>query len=297
MLTLRMLRTLQAVERTGSFAAAAERVALTQAAVSLQMRALEDTIGRPLFDRRARQVGLTREGLELCRRVELILAQIDDLTPGHDDALEGPVRIGSVVSVIGALALAITHLKAQHPALQVHLSSARSTELEQMVHAGELDLAVVIDSLANERAHQLAWTPLYEEPLMLVTSSDVAETDPRKILEMHGCLRFDRRVPTGMLIDHAIRELDLPTRDYLELNSIETIVSLIRDGVGVSVLPVLRNGNWFEDSRLKLVPLGGTPFFRRVGMVHSKSERRARLLQAIVEMLRTPAVQGKRARA
>jgi DNA-binding transcriptional LysR family regulator len=260
------------------------------------MKGFEDAIGRQLFDRRARQVVLTREGQEICDRVDRILEQIDDLRITQDDSLDGVASIGSVVSVIGALSLAVAHLKSEHPGLQVRLSSARSNELEQMVHAGELDLAVVIDSPDGERSETLAWTPLYEEPLMLVTSSDVVETDPRQILDQRGFLRFDRRVPTGMIIDQAIRDLDLPIRDYLELNSIETIVSLVRDDIGVSILPALRNGNWLDDGRLKLVPLASTPFIRRVGMIHNKLQRRERLIQAIVEILRTPTTQIRRGR-
>ena len=71
--TIRMLKTFRAVARTGSFAAAADKVALTQAAVSLQMRGLEQALGRQLFDRSARQITLSRQGHEIRPKVEQIL--------------------------------------------------------------------------------------------------------------------------------------------------------------------------------------------------------------------------------
>lgn len=288
MLTLRMLRTLQSVARTGSFAMAAEKTALTQAAVSLQMRGLEESLGRQLFDRRARQVAFTREGRDVCEKVERILELIDELPVDAHDPMHGPVIIGAVVSVIGALSLAVAGLKTQHPSLEVRLTSARSNELADMVQEGEVDIAVVVASPDAPLPDNLNWTPLYEEPVMLVVSSEVTDTDPRRILGERGFLRFDRRVPTGVVIDEVLQTLGIATQEYLELNSIETIVSLVRNNVGVSVLPVLHSGAWDADPRLRLIALSEPPFMRAVGMIQRKSHRRALLTSTIAGMLGTP---------
>ncbi|MEM5448729.1 LysR family transcriptional regulator [Paraburkholderia guartelaensis] len=286
MLTLRMLRTLQAVARSGSFATAAEKSALTQAAVSLQMRGLEEALGRQIFDRRARQVALTREGREICAKVDHILALIDELPASAGDTMRGSIIIGAVVSVIGALSLAVAHLKSGHPELEVRLTSARSNELARMVEDGDVDLAVVVGSADGSLHESLAWTPLYEEPLMLVTSCATPGDDARRILRERSFLRFDRRVPTGVVIDRALRELGIEPLEYLELNSIETIVSLVRNDVGVSVLPVLQGGKWQSDPNLRLVPLPGRPLIRTVGMIHRKAHKQTLLTQTIADMLR-----------
>ncbi|CAB3792213.1 Hydrogen peroxide-inducible genes activator [Paraburkholderia caffeinitolerans] len=294
MLSLRMLRTLHAVARSGSFALAAERTALTQAAVSLQMRGLEEALGRQIFDRRARQVALTREGREICAKVERILELIDELPARPEDTIHGSVIVGAVVSVIGALSLAVAHLKTEHPELEVRLTSARSTELARMVEEGDVDLAVVVGNADGALHESLAWTPLYEEPLMLVTSRAMAGSEVlngergevRRILRERSFLRFDRRVPTGAVIDEALRTLGIKPQEYLELNSIETIVSLVRNDVGVSVLPVLHNGHWHDDPNLRLIPLCNPPFMRTVGMIHRKSNKRTLLFNTLAEMLR-----------
>ncbi|CAM2166785.1 Hydrogen peroxide-inducible genes activator [Paraburkholderia sacchari] len=290
MISLRMLRTLHAVARSGSFALAAERTALTQAAVSLQMRGLEEALGRQIFDRRARQVALTREGREICAKVERILELIDELPARAEDAIRGSVIVGAVVSVIGALSLAVAHLKTEHPELEVRLTSARSTELARMVEEGDVDLAVVVGNADGALHESLAWTPLYEEPLMLVTSraTEGGKTggEVRRILRERSFLRFDRRVPTGAVIDEALRTLGIKPQEYLELNSIETIVSLVRNDVGVSVLPVLHNGHWHDDANLRLIPLCNPPFMRSVGMIHRKSNKRTLLFNTLAQMLR-----------
>jgi DNA-binding transcriptional LysR family regulator len=159
-------------------------------------------------------------------------------------------------------------------------------ELAQMVEAGDVDFAIVVGS-ANGALHDaLAWTPLYEEPLMLVASRTTPGDDARQILRKRGFLRFDRRVPTGVVIDRALKALDIAPLEYLELNSIETIVSLVRNDVGVSVLPALHSGNWQNDPNLRLIPLPGAPFMREVGMIHRKTQRRTLLADTLTSMLR-----------
>lgn len=286
MISIRMLRTFQAVARSGSFAAAAERVALTQAAVSQQMRAFEEAMGRQLFDRRARQIALTREGREAQEKVEQILALLQALPARADNPMSGSVSIGAVVSVIGALSLAVAELKRRNPALEVRLTSARSAELARLVEDGDLDFAVVVGDAAIGLPESLAWTPLYEEPLVLLTGAATAGNDPHDILRTRPFLRFDLRVPTGAVVDRAMRALGLQPAEYLVLNSIETIVSLVGGDVGVSVLPELHRGRWRDNPRLRVVALPDPPFVRTVGMIQRRTNPRAALAKALAGRLR-----------
>ncbi|TDV38903.1 LysR family transcriptional regulator [Paraburkholderia caballeronis] len=283
--TLRMLKTFQAVARTGSFASAAEKVALTQAAVSLQMRGLEQALGRQLFDRRARQVALTRAGRDIQPKVEQILELLAELGVAPADSMVGPVTIGAVVSVIGALSLVVARLKAAHPQLDVRLVSARSDELAGMVDAGEVDIAAVVARPGATLPDTLRWTMLYTEPLMLVTSREIMDTDPQRILGNHGFLRFDRRVPTGRVVEQALDHAGLDVNEYLELNSIETIVALVRENVGVTVLPVLHGGNWRNDPALRVLPIANPPMLRTVGMIQRTTYDRPGITQAIIDTL------------
>ncbi|VVE88330.1 LysR substrate-binding domain-containing protein [Pandoraea bronchicola] len=282
MLTLRMLKTFRLVAQTGSFAAAAERAALTQAAVSLQMRGLEDAVGQRLFDRRGRQITLTRQGRDLFPRVEQILALAAELTATPIDAMQGPVTIGAVVSVIGALSLVVAELKMAHPRLDVRLTSARSDELTELVEQGEVDIAAVVARADDARADGLVWTPLYTEPMVMVVNRDVTEPEPQRILDQHAFLRFDRRVRTGMVVEQALRAAKLGVTEYLELNSIETIVALVRKNVGVSVLPLLHRGDWQSDPLLRIVPIAQPPLLRTVGMIHREHDSRTHNITAAI---------------
>ncbi|CAB3760686.1 LysR family transcriptional regulator [Paraburkholderia humisilvae] len=283
--TLRMLKTFRAVARTGSFAAAAEKVALTQAAVSLQMRGLEQALGRQLFDRSGRQIVLSRDGQQIWPKVEQILDLLDELDADPADSMVGPLTIGAVVSVIGALSLVVANLKTAHPQLDVKLLSARSDELAALVEAGDVDIAAVVARADATLPDTLKWTTLYSEPLMLVVSSEIADNDPQRILRSHGFLRFDRRVRTGRVVEQALQKAGLSVNEYLELNSIETIVALVRENVGVAVLPLLHRGNWRNDSSLRVLSIANPPMLRTVGMIQRASYDRPGITQAIIDTL------------
>ncbi len=113
MSTVRFLRTFVAVADHGSFAAAAGQVALTQAAVSLQMRALETELRRELFDRNGRVAVLNADGRALLPQARRMLALYDEmrLPLASDEAMAGAVAVGAVVSVMGGLSHAVAHMK------------------------------------------------------------------------------------------------------------------------------------------------------------------------------------------
>jgi DNA-binding transcriptional LysR family regulator len=130
------------------------------------------------------------------------------------------------------------------------------------------------------------WTPLYREPLVLVTNCEVSGSDAQAILRAHRFLRYDRRVRTGQVVERALSAFGLAVTEYLELNSIETIVELVRKNVGVSVLPKLHRGNWEADRQLRLIALGEPAVMRSVGLVRrADAPERAPIAAALGKLL------------
>ncbi len=120
---------------------------------------------------------------------------------------------------------------------------------------------------------------------MLVVSREITDTDPQRILASNGFLRFDRRVRTGVVVDQALTALRLEVKEYLELNSIETIAALVRKNVGVTVLPELHRAGWQADPSLRLIPIAHPPILRTVGMIERASYGRSGITAAIIETL------------
>lgn len=286
MSSIRVLKTFLAVASEGSFAAAAQRVALTQAAVGQQMRALEAELRRPLFERQGKSVVLADNGRALvptARRIVGLYEQMLAAAPSAD-AMAGTVHLGAVVSAVRPLIQATLALKHRHPALELHVSAAKSMELAARVAAGELDAAIVVRE-PGTAGPQLAWSALYAEPMVLLVPRKLEEPLTPRLLTRQPFIRFDRSQHTGRLVERTLRKLRVKPQEFLELNAIESIVELVRSGLGVSVLPLLRDARWQADARLRVVEIPKAEE-RRIALVQRRGSEKAAVIAAVVREFR-----------
>lgn len=286
--SMRALRTFVAVATEGSFAAAAPKVALTQAAVGLQMRTLEQDMRRPLFERQGKSVQLNAEGRALLPQARHLLALYEQMrsSDGTPEALHGTLHLGAVVSAVAPLLQATLALKKHHPGLDLHVRAAKSTELSARVLAGELDAAVTLAPRAGGQPRgTLQWTPLYDEPMVLLASRQDGNTPLRPLLRNRPFIRFDRGEHTGELVERTLRRLRAKPTELIELNSIETMVELVRAGLGVTLLPLLRNGRWAHDPQLRVLALPASTEARRLGWLQARLTPKSAALAAVLQAL------------
>ncbi|RYF36782.1 MAG: LysR family transcriptional regulator, partial [Comamonadaceae bacterium] len=229
MSSIRVLRTFLAAASEGSFAAAANQVALTQAAVGQQMRALEAEFRRPLFERQGKSVVLSPAGRELLPGIRRLVAQYEQLQASAPSAgtITGTVHLGGVVSTVRALIQTTVALKARYPKLELHVSAAKSVELLARVASGELDAALAVRESGPANT-QVTWTPLYAEPMVLLAGRSLDALPPRELLLRHPFIRFDRTQHTGHMVERTLKKLRARPQEFLELNAIESIVDLVR---------------------------------------------------------------------
>jgi DNA-binding transcriptional LysR family regulator len=279
---LRYMRTFIAVAKTGSFSAAAEKMALTQAGISTQMRALEEDLKHELFDRSGRTVCLNDYGKSILPEFERIVAIYSKVraTAGGEDSVAGTVEIGAVVSAMAMLAKSIIRLKRNHDGLDIRLFTGKSVELVERVEAGDLEAALTIDSPVRLPT-SVEWRKLYSEPLVVVAPASASAEDPIELIRSMPFLRFDRTQHTGLLIDRTLRKLRVHVDDFLELNSIETIVELVRQEVGVALIPKLRFSTWETESKLRIVNLYDNLPPRAVGLIERKGHSRGRVIEQV----------------
>lgn len=284
--SIRTLNIFLAVARGGSFAAAGQQAGLTAAAVGQQMRALEDELHRPLFDRGARSVALNAAGRAMVAPVEDLLARYAALADVRDDdaGLTGSLQVGALVSALmGEFADALWALKRLHPRLEVRLYAGLSAEFATQVERGELDAAIVTQPPARLPAG-LLWSPLYTEPMVLVVPRKPHFTLPAQPLEMlrkSPFLRFDHSTWTGALVDRVLAQCGAMVHDELELNSVEAILALVRQGFGVSIVPQLRNVDWSRDRSLRALRLARVTVQRHVGLLERRQHPHQRFTAAI----------------
>lgn len=284
MSSIRLLKTFVAVAAEGSFAAAASRVALTQAAVGQQMRALEAELRRPLFERQGKTVVLNDAGRALVPQVRRLLGLYEQmLAPAGDaGAMAGTVHLGAVVSAVRPLIQATLALKARHAALDLHVSAAKSIELIARVQSGELDAAVAVREPGVGK--DLAWTPLYGEPMVLLVPRRLEASDPRAVLQRQPFIRFDPTQHTGRLVERTLRRLRVKPVELLELNSLESVADLVRSGLGVSVVPLLRDSRWAQDGKLRVLEIPRAEE-RRMALAQRRESPKAAIVAAIAAEL------------
>ena len=285
MSSIRTLRSFLAVVRHGSFSAAGKEIGLTAAALGLQVRALEADLHQTLFDRSGRAIVLNTAGRAMVAPVKELVARYEALaTLQRGEQLSGTVVMGALVSALmGAFSDVLWALMRQHPALEVKLFAGLSADFALKVDSGELDAAVVTQP-PTRLPSNLLWTALYTEPMVLIVPRRPHFTLPSNPLDMlaHSpFMRFDHQSWTGHLVNQALAQCGATVKEGMELNSVEAIVALVRQGFGVSILPQLANVQWARDRSLRIVPLPGVDVQRHVGLLERRQHSRVRFTDAI----------------
>jgi len=284
--SIRTLRTFLVVARRGSFAAAGQEIGLTAAAVGQQVRALEQELRQVLFDRGGRSIVLNTAGRAMVGPIEELVGRYQSIAAAarDDGGLSGSVVVGALVSALmGEFADALWAIKREHPRLEVRLFAGLSSDFAVRVARGELDAAVVTQPPLR-LAPNLVWTPLYSEPMVLVVPRRPhfeVPSAPAEILRGAPFIRFDRHTWTGALVDEALAQAGVTVRDEMELNSVEAILALVRQGFGVSIVPQLRNVDWARDRALRVVRVPRVGVVRRVGLLERRQHTRGAFTAAI----------------
>jgi len=282
---IRELKTLIAVAREGTFAAAADKIGLTQAAVSAQMQRLEADLGFALFDRTGRAARLNPMGQQTLARAQELMGLYDKLGArdvGH--SATAFVGIGAIASVQRSLlpdVLAKFHRQCR--GCRTRVVPGLSMELVNRVDAGEIDMAAVIRPPFSLQS-DLRWTTLAREPFRLLVPRDVEGDDWAEVLPAHPFVRYDRSSFGGRQVDRFLRAAHVNVQELCEVDELEAIVRLVANGVGVALVPqTATHRRW--PAAVRAIDLGPHTFHRDIGLVHRASRslsEPARLLAQLV---------------
>ncbi|WP_050526490.1 LysR family transcriptional regulator [Pseudorhodobacter aquimaris] len=281
-MSIRMLRTLIAVADHGTFSAAADVVFVTHAAVSQQMRALEETWQVAIFDRSTRTPTLTPVGRALLAKTREVVRAYDDIVPSvlGDDGLKGDFNMGAVsTSLTGLVPLATAMLKSTCPDLHVKLFPGLTTPLIHQVERNALDGALI--AKPDMLPQGLVWYPIAVEELVLICSARVAGEDPVKILKEQPFIRFSRDAVVGSIVEKWLQAKKITVNDSVELSGMEAIYSMVLANLGVSIVPepCVSIAN---PPALRRISLAGEDNpARHLGLVHRKDSTKSRVLREI----------------
>jgi DNA-binding transcriptional LysR family regulator len=285
-MTISLFKTLIAISETGSFKGAADTVCVTHAAVGQQMRRLEDMLGVKLFDRSEKTPRLNQLGKAFVPKAKTVVYAyetiLDDLT--GDARMIGELVLGAVPSTIGGLIPKSTkRLVTFYPDLHIRVVPELSPNLLQQVEQGSVDAAVMSEPL---RIHNgLNWMPFFEEPLVLLTSSDVTEEDPKKILATMPYIRHTRLAAVSMLAEAWLSKNKVKVNDAMEMRSLENLASMVAHNLGVSVGPnICVPDPIFK--QLRKISLGDDAPSRSLGILTRADCSKIRLIDKLLDQIK-----------
>lgn len=286
-MNITQLRTLVTIADHKGFADAAERLFITPAAVSQQMRALEDELQVPLFDRTTRPPHLNAHGVHIAERAREVLQTFDAFVEEAKapDELAGVLTLGCISGFSSdVIPQALGNLRTRYPRLQVKMTEGQSAELIRMVRRRELDAAIATEPLVPEPGLEIL--PITIEPLIAIAPPGTGVCDWKEALTSLPFLRVNRLSGMGALIDNVIRNEGLVVTDAMELDSTEVVLSMVQAGLGAGVVPA---GRLKDDSgqHVRSFPFGTPPVSRRVVLIERPDYERTDLSQVLyVELKR-----------
>ncbi|NAS99380.1 LysR family transcriptional regulator [Pseudomonas syringae pv. actinidifoliorum] len=265
---IKELKTLIAVAREGTFAAAGDRIGLTQAAVSAQMQRLEAQLGVELFDRKGRSAQLNRMGQQVLLQGQELVRLYGSLgSSATGSAPNVLVTIGAIASVQRSFlpdALALFHRR--FPQCRTRVIPGLSMDLVNQVDAGEVDLAAIIRPPFSLHS-DLRWTTLMREPYRLIAPADLQGEDWAELISSQPFIRYDRSSFGGRQVDRFLRQTHVSLREVCELDELDAIVKLVANGVGVALVPETATIQAWP-AGVRALDLGPHTFHRDIGLVH-----------------------------
>ena len=286
-MSLRNLQILTAVVRKGSFSAAADHLGLTQSAISLQIKNLEEELGVPLFERTGRSPKLNANGRLVVKRALEILAMYDgikgELTPSGE--IGGVLTLGVVPTVLtGPLPSVLGRLRRRYQNLNVRLLSGLSAELFGKVEDAELDAALTTEPPYAVQP-QYQWRAYDIEPFFVAAPKGTEASNTEQLFERFPFVRFDKTAWAGAMVNGQLMAQDIHPRDVMEIDSLEATLSLVEQGLGIAVVPLNKKRLMQAQNDFSLTSFGSPQLTRRVGMYQKRRHPRQALTELILEEL------------
>jgi LysR family hydrogen peroxide-inducible transcriptional activator len=294
MITLRQLRYLTSLGRHRHFGRAAADCAVTQPALSMQVRELEREIGAELVERRPGEIALTDTGLGVAQRAEQILAATRDLIDfaRHRDLLSGRLALGIIPTLAPyILPHVLPRLQADYPQLRLEVRETQTKLLLDELARGELDAVMLALPVEGADVETLA---LFDDAFVLAVPAgdalpargrvSVEDVDQRRLilLEEGHCLR-DQALAFCAAPKLAASSRDAPAG--LGATSLATVMQMVANGYGVTLLPEVAADAEGRDKRVKLLRFSAPEPARTIGLAWRRTSPRRKDFTALAEIV------------
>jgi LysR family transcriptional regulator, hydrogen peroxide-inducible genes activator len=302
MVSLRQLRYLESLAETRHFGHAAQACAVSQPALSMQIKELEDELSVSLVERRKTGIELTEQGEEIARRARSILASVRDLmdyAKHQEGVLSGVLKLGAIPSIAPyLLPAALPELQRRFPALSLQLRETVTSNLVHELVTGTLDLILVALPIDDSEVDTFQ---LFDDRFILAikatkrnlrlrhANAEMLAHDRLLLLEEGHCLRDQALSYCHMVTPEA--------RESFGASSLATIVQMVANGYGITLLPEMAIASEVHSGGdIRLLRFRAPEPKREIGLAWRKTSPRKRDFIQFAELLREVAPRlGKQA--
>ena len=288
-LTLKHLRYFDALARNGHFGRAAESCAISQPALSLQIKEREAMLGAPLVERRSRQIRLTALGEDFLVRTRKILVEVDelnDLVRSAEGPLAGRLRLGFIPTVAPYLLPdVIRALSARMPALEIQPRETVTRILIADLLDSRLDAAIVALPISEPALREFA---LFEEDFVLLRPISEAEEpvpSPKSLREMRLLLLAEGHCFRDQALSFC-EMTAIESRYFMEGSSLSTLVQMVGVGMGLTLIPEMALQLETRSAPVSVARFAPPCPSRTIGMVWRKTNPLAEQLMQIGAIVR-----------
>jgi LysR family hydrogen peroxide-inducible transcriptional activator len=291
-LTLKQFRYFEALAREGHFGRAAEACAISQPALSMQIKELEETLGANLFERSARQLRLTGFGEAFAIRVREVLRSVDELSDFARSAqgnFLSQLRIGVIPTIAPyLLPKIIGNLTHEYPSLDIQIRETQTEKLIQELEEGRLDTAILALPISEP---SFAEIELFKEEFVLVRNSEdegKPVPDSNSLREMRLLLLEEGHCFRDQALSFCNIRSGLP-REGLEGSSLSTLVQMVGAGIGVTLIPEMAVPVETRSAAVSIARFKNPKPQRTIGMIWRKTSPMGEQLSKVAEIVKRSA--------
>ncbi|MCH4088684.1 MAG: LysR family transcriptional regulator [Acetobacter sp.] len=268
------LRTFLVAAQLESFAATAEKVGLTQSAVSAQIKRLELEFGYALFERTGRAVSLSQAGVIAVDRAVEIVAMFDRMRDiPRDTTISGTIKVGVISTAYAALlAPAMAEFLKIYADVLLSVSVDVSLALLQKLEAKALDMAIMVKPPFS-LIPNMEWVPLVTQRYVLVSHETVEIQDWKTILNQNPFIRYDSRSFGGSSISSFLKMHSMTPHDITETEEISLILEMVSKKIGVAIIPACQEIDKYNNIKCTEIPEFSQK--REIGVMAFNSKKKA----------------------
>jgi DNA-binding transcriptional LysR family regulator len=285
-ISFEQLRTFSLVLELGSFSAAAERLGLTQPAISVQVKQLERRLGVRLVERVGRRVGPTPAGTDLMAALPQVAAALSNAINAatfHSAGVAGRVRLASGgTSCLYLLPPVLRELRARYPLLNIIVSTGNTEDCVRRVEDNTVDAAVVTLPVSSRA---LAVAPLLRDEFVAICqrgSADWPAEVTAATLESLPLVKFVSEASARGIVDDWLRRGGHASPPVMEFDSVEAIKEMVAAGLGVAILPKMAVTGRGHHAELDLRPLQ-PPLHRTLALVTRNDKPISKGLRQVID--------------